>query len=346
MKIQEFIPKKSDESLLDKYANFEITYDKEIYPDDPDSPSELIKKAILEKSKEQDVFRWLVFSDTEDIIGYARLSYPNQTSPMYETNKNIADINIIVKKDSRRQGIGSELLRILVEKAKDLEKDTFQTITNLDAGRKFVEYYGGKIASDRCKNRLYFKDVNWEKMKKWCEEGEKRTPEVNIETFHDVLEEDIEEFVRVYTITENQAPDYETGDYKGLKITPESRRNEEQLVKGMDFIWTTKISRERDGTISGFTEIYHNEQIPHMIDQDMTGVLPEYRGRGLGRRLKAEMLFYIKENYPEAQYIETGNANNNKPMLAINHEMGFKKHISEYMMKLEIKEIEKKLEKK
>ena len=180
-------------------------------------------------------------------------------------------------------------------------------------------------------------------MQKWCDEGKERTKDVTIETFEDVPEGDIKEFVNIYTITENQAPDYETGEYQGLTISPESRRSAEQRYKELGYIWTTKISREEDGTISGFTEIFYNKHLPHMIEQEMTGVLPRYRGRGLGKRLKAEMVFYIKKNYPEIDFIETGNANNNKPILAINNEMGFKKHVEEYLMKLEIKEIEKRL---
>jgi len=234
-------------------------------------------------------------------------------------------------------------LEILVEKAKELEKESFQTVINLHSGKKFIEHYGGIVAADRSRNRLYYKEINWKKMKKWCEQGKKRTKNVKIETFQDVPEEDIEEFVKAYTTTENQAPDYETGDYQGLKVTPESRRYFEQFHKEKGYTWVTKITREDDGTISGLTEIFYNQHMPHMIEQEMTGVLPQYRGRGLGKWLKAEMLFYIKENYPSIVYIETGNANNNVPMLAINKNMGYKKCASEYLMKLETKKIEEKL---
>lgn len=342
MQIQEFFPDKVDEIILDKYIDFERECQKEINPDDPTVPPELLKKAILEPSSEYTIFRWLVFSDSEEIIGYARLSFPNQSSPMYKTTKTIADMTISVIKEFRRQGIGSQLLQVLVEKAKELGKETFQTFTSLEAGRKFVEHYGGIVASDRALNRLYYKDINWEKMEKWCIEGEKRTKDVKIETFQDVPEEDIEEFVQLYTVTENQAPDYETGDYQGVKVSPESRRYNEQYFKDKGYTWITKIAKEEDGTISGFTEIFYNKFVPNMIEQEMTGVLPKYRGRGLGKRLKAEMLFYIKEKYPEIDYIETGNANNNKAMLAINRGMGYRKHIVQYLMKLDIEEIEKK----
>ncbi len=344
MKILPFNPREDGEIILDKFTELEINFQKEINPNDPTTPPELIKQSMIESSTEYDIFRWLVFSDTDEIIGYAKLSFPNQTSAMYETNKKIADINIIVKKEFRRKGIGFQLLKVLIMKAKEMRRESFQTITNLDAGRKFIEHFGGIVAADRSRNRLYYKDINWDKMKKWCFEGEKRIENVTIETFQDVPEEDIEEFTKLYTVTENQAPDYESGDYQGLTITPKSRRYYEEFYKEKGYTWITKIAREKNDTISGFTEIFFNKHFPHMIEQEMTGVLPQYRGRGLGKRLKAEMLMYIKENYPKIDYIESGNANNNKPMMAINNEMGYEKHIDEYLMKLDLKEIEKFLE--
>ena len=36
------------------------------------------------------------------------------------------------------------------------------------------------------------------------------------------------------------------------------------------------------------------------------------------------MLLYIKDNYPDIQYILTGNANSNTSMLEINKKIGFK----------------------
>ena len=55
----------------------------------------------------------------------------------------------------------------------------------------------------------------------------------------------------------------------------------------------------------------------------LTGVLREYRGRGIASALKLRAALYAKEkNIPE---IRTGNAQVNKEMLAINEKMGFVK---------------------
>ncbi|MHA1435819.1 MAG: GNAT family N-acetyltransferase, partial [Candidatus Heimdallarchaeota archaeon] len=49
-----------------------------------------------------------------------------------------------------------------------------------------------------------------------------------------------------------------------------------------------------------------------------------YRGRGLGKWLKAEMALFIKNQYPEIKFIQTSNADMNDPMLSINDRMNFK----------------------
>ena len=60
--------------------------------------------------------------------------------------------------------------------------------------------------------------------------------------------------------------------------------------------------------------------------QHLTGVRSNYRGRGLGKWLKARMLFWAKDAYPEMRYVVSGNTDSNAPMLSINSRMGFKIH--------------------
>lgn len=118
--------------------------------------------------------------------------------------------------------------------------------------------------------------------------------------------------------------------------TPEMRRQFETHYKERGYEWITMVSREKNGVISGLTDIVFPTSDPHKICQELTGVKPEYQKRGLGKWLKAEMAFYIKENYPNIKYITTGNANENAPMLSINERMGYKFYKSKYGVKLRL----------
>ena len=88
--------------------------------------------------------------------------------------------------------------------------------------------------------------------------------------------------------------------------------------------WLTIITTESDGKISGLTEIMDFPDRPTFIEQRLTGVRQKYRGRSLGKWLKALMLLQIKDEFPKAKIIKTENAATNVPMLAINEQLGFK----------------------
>ncbi len=86
------------------------------------------------------------------------------------------------------------------------------------------------------------------------------------------------------------------------------------------------ISREVDGAISGVTNMgYWPEEAP-LIQQFITGVRPPYRGRGLGKWLKAANLLRVRRELPEMNVVVTGNATTNEAMLSINERLGFQKH--------------------
>jgi GNAT superfamily N-acetyltransferase len=86
------------------------------------------------------------------------------------------------------------------------------------------------------------------------------------------------------------------------------------------------LTREADGTISGITEVNWAPYRPAFIEQQFTGVRPDARGRGLGKWIKAAMLLHIRDLYPATEWIATGNAGSNAPMLKINRALGFKQH--------------------
>jgi len=64
-------------------------------------------------------------------------------------------------------------------------------------------------------------------------------------------------------------------------------------------------------------------QRPTRADQYDTVVVPEHRGYGLGRAIKARMLFELRTAEPCITEVQTWNAFENEPMLKVNSELGF-----------------------
>lgn len=77
------------------------------------------------------------------------------------------------------------------------------------------------------------------------------------------------------------------------------------------------------GRLVAFTELVSFRQEGKPIDQNDTLVLAEHRGHRLGALVKTRTLQLGREAFPEGDRIVTGNAEENRPMLAVNEAMGF-----------------------
>ncbi|MBN1329497.1 MAG: GNAT family N-acetyltransferase [Candidatus Heimdallarchaeota archaeon] len=341
--IDTFNPKEATEKLWELYFNYFDKYMLDEFPDEQKPSHKLEKESMINPNKYYDIYRWIVFNnkEKEKIIGKANLWFENKFSPGYNNVKDIAMFHISVDNEFRQNGIGTKLLKILTSKAKNLDKKVIRVQTSINSGKDFCKNKKGKIVAERGQNRLYISKVNWEMMDKWCEEGQKKACGVTLEIFETVPEKDLEEFCTLYTEVFNNAP---VEDLPGKFIlTPKRRRNDEKDAKEKEYRWITIISREQTGELSGLTEIYYHHTNPEVIEQELTGVKEDKQKRGLGKWLKAKMLYYIRDEFPKAQYIATGNNDRNAPMLSINNRMGFYKHKSELIFEFSIATREREL---
>lgn len=78
------------------------------------------------------------------------------------------------------------------------------------------------------------------------------------------------------------------------------------------------------GALGGYTMTRVPGVEPALSKQGDTVTLAAHRNKGVGRWLKADMWFWLREERPDVRYLDTGNAESNRPMLAINEAMGFR----------------------
>ena len=337
-KIEIFNPKNASDKLWDDFYSHHSNINREIFPDDPLQSKKMFIKSISNPIPHHQIYRWIVRETSNSmVIGYAYLEFHNTKSPSYEANKNITFAEVSVHKNHRRKGIGSKLVLLMLKKAQEEGKELFQSwgIPGLSCG--FFERYGGLVASKEEENRLNIAEVDWDMMNSWRNEGFLKATNVSLDRFVRVSEEDIDEFCQIFTEVLNQVPKEEI-EWEET-ILPENQRIRENRDQKMGNTRTTIISREADGTISGLTETIYSSDRPTMIFQGLTGVKNEYRGRGLGKWLKAEMLAYIRDNFPEVTTIATDFALVNKPMIAINRRIGFKPYKIWFGYKFQIKQL-------
>jgi GNAT superfamily N-acetyltransferase len=81
--------------------------------------------------------------------------------------------------------------------------------------------------------------------------------------------------------------------------------------------------REETGELVGYTQVQVPQAHPEVAFQQDTLVLREHRGHGLGLRMKAAGTLALMQELPETRSVRTWNADDNAPMLAVNHALGF-----------------------
>ncbi len=346
--IEQFDQDNLEVDFWEKYHVFNEKNHKELYPDDSLPERKVVEILLKTGWPDYHVFRELVYKDSakREIIADSVFTINREDSPGYEDNKHNSYFYIVIDSRYRRQGLGRILFKSTIEKVKEKGCKFIETDTYYDSGKKFCRKFGGKLINEHTENRLHMEEIDWKVINEWKSEGKKKAPMVVLENFLIVPEKDIVEICDLETILEDQMP---TLDEKGKWTdiyTPEKKRKIERNRQKTGHINYTIISREYNGTISGMTEIrYSRTDRPERIKQGLTGVLEEYRGKGLGKWLKAEMLIYIENHIPDARFIVTGNADHNAPMNSINERLGFKPYYNESSFKFRLTTVIKRMDK-
>lgn len=124
-------------------------------------------------------------------------------------------------------------------------------------------------------------------------------------------------------LTMNTAP-RDALDLEDFAVTPELIRKLEGHVhaKGRE-VWVACARHRESGRLVAFTELVVADDRPHRIEQEDTAVKPEHRGHGLGYWVKAVNIEKALRERPQAQTIQTWNADSNSHMVAVNRRLGF-----------------------
>ena len=245
-------------------------------------------------------------------------------NPEYETNKHLLWGDIYVRPENRRRGLATQLLPVIAQ----LMDRQGSTVLGLGAhgetGHAFLKWLGSTAKLSEVESRLRLSEVDWPMMERWVEEGAKRSPQTRLD-IHDgpLPEELLPVFAQQRTALLNTMP-FEDLDIGQIVVTPERIRDYYEQAAATGVVMHDAIAWEPDGTISAMTDVSWAAYRRTLIEQQFTGVRPDARGRGLGKWIKAAMVLHVRDLYPDAEWIVTGNAGSNAPMLKINRTMGFK----------------------
>ncbi|GAA3058052.1 GNAT family N-acetyltransferase [Kitasatospora albolonga] len=103
-----------------------------------------------------------------------------------------------------------------------------------------------------------------------------------------------------------------------------------------DHLHTVVAVDTSDGSIAGFTELVVPGNGSGDAQHYGTGVLPEHRGHGLARWMKAESIRKAREDHPDLGGLLTDTADGNAPMRRINDALGYVPTHTEHQRQLDL----------
>lgn len=185
-------------------------------------------------------------------------------------------------------------------------------------------------------NQLDLSELDRDLIQEWLQAGEGLSAEFEVGVWEGAYpEEELETIVAMLQVMNTQP--FEQLEVEDVTWTPEQLRQiEAHLLEQKAERWTLYARHRESGEIAGYTEVFWTPHKSHILQQGDTGVFPKYRGRRLGRWLKAAMIEKVLRERPYVKYVRTGNAHSNAPMLKINEEMGFKPHRTNILWQVEV----------
>ncbi|HEU4541891.1 MAG TPA: GNAT family N-acetyltransferase [Jiangellaceae bacterium] len=280
-------------------------------------------RVIHEGTDYRDIVLW-VADDEGDSVGAAGLDMP------LKDNQRLATVEIAVRPDHRRRGIGTALLRVMEKEAADRGRTSLlvgvhgSTSDKPSPGMYFAERHGF-IRRITDIMRVQRPPFQMERLTELEQEALRHAAGYELVTWHGrIPDEHIAEYARLAGRMSTDVPlgdlDYEPELWDEERV----RLGEDRRIRmGRDWWCTVAVAPDR--TLAGMTEIGLAVDSDHSAFQGDTIVDRPHRGHRLGLLLKIANLRALLADRPGVQAIWTWNAASNRHMISVNERLGYAK---------------------
>jgi GNAT superfamily N-acetyltransferase len=254
-------------------------------------------------------FQALVAEEEGEIVGWSEAGFE-----WYTSAEGAAEVWVIVHPDHRRKGIGGRLAAAVDEHlARIGAKHAETSMREGSVGQAFAERRGYKYDHREFFSAVDPRTVNRDELA--ALEAEKAAEGFRVAPLEELRErpEELHALDAAVTVDIPAA------------FVPDDLRYDEWLVgtfaaPGIDWEGSRLVFAGDRPVAMTFLSI---DREIRRADNDMTGTLPEFRGRGLARLAKLSALVWAAEHGIDE--VATGNDETNVAMLAVNGRLGYKR---------------------
>lgn len=261
--------------------------------------------------------------DDGTVVGAGHLEAPLRDNPTH------LDLGVFVPVPHRRRGVGTALYERILRRAGELGRTMLGTEIHqpFDApdvpGLAFAAKHGFVRRQSEIRRVLDLPVTPSRLDELWAEASERMTGYL-VRTWTDTCpDEYAEQYAYLKSLLMTEAP---MGDleYEAEQWDVDRLRENERESKDQGRTVLTAVAVAPDGSLAGHTQIGVPGHDPGMTYQWDTLVLPGHRGHRLGLALKVANLRALAGRFPDAQVMNTWNAGDNAPMVAVNDALGFR----------------------
>jgi GNAT superfamily N-acetyltransferase len=321
VRIIEFEPHAAGDALWQRFNETRRAIAHEFWPDEPILDDAETRREVLRTNALWEIRRWVAM-EGEEVAGSCRITFRRPGTRNAQDHAPFLWAGGGVRASSRRRGVGTLLLREVLRVMHGLDKTVLTMSSLTESGHAFIRHVGGIEKHCAVEQRAVFAGLDWPRLREWEDAAtahgltwERHAGRVPRDVLLALLPVFTELFVDVPLGGLERAPvRWEIDGYDQWYETQERVGGAHHLV----------VLRAPDGSVAGLSEAAWDARRPGIVHQQLTAVARSWRGRGVGRALKAAMLRQVHQAHPEAMLISTNNAEVNAPILSINARVGFK----------------------
>lgn len=248
-------------------------------------------------------------------------------------NRHMQQVHVVVDPDHRRRGIGTALLRL----ATDAARDSGRTLQNANTGeplsagskrttdgRDFLLHHGFRIVHSSRGRRFDLAGADPAVEQRLLDESWPHAADYDLVQWSGTTP--AEYAPGAAALASRLIADVPFGEQDLEEVTFDAERflRKEAVEMSSGRVFVNSYARHRDsGEFVAHSVIAVNEETPQYGDQWITLVHPLHRGHRLGLILKIENHRLLRRTHPGVRVIETVNAEVNAHMVAINDKLGF-----------------------